>query len=169
MMKLVAIVILFAFTNLARGTDIGHFESCYKERASKIPSKPERAFLDSYLTYLKSGTPANGETVISQMQELAKRQNGKFSVEWASIFEGTMELCCDGPHTCSESFGSTSGMALRPRVEKGWLTAIYVVLMYERLAKTDGADAEGLNGYLGIIRSKHPWAITLFKKKYPQV
>lgn len=151
---------------LAKAGDISNFESCYKERASTIPTKPERAFLDSYLTYLRSGTPSNGDVVILKMKELAKSQGGQFSTKWVSVFEGAMELCCGGPQTCTEGFGSITLKTLHPRVEKGWMTAIFVVLMYERLAKTDGADAEGLKEYLSVIKNKHPWSITMFKEKF---
>jgi len=38
--------------------------------------------------------------------------------------------------------------------------------MYERLAKSDGADAQGLRDYVKLIQEQHPWAIRYFRKRY---
>lgn len=146
---------------------IGGYENCYRQRAANIPSVEEREFLDSYIEYLKVGSKTKGEMAISKMQALAKKAGGRFNVQWVSIFEGSHELCCGGPQSCYESLGSTSLKFLYPRIEKGWVTATFLVLMYYRLANSDGADFSGLSDYMKVIREKHPWAIVMFNKKYP--
>lgn len=146
-------------------SDIGSFEKCYKERATKIPTAEERAFLDAYLAYLKTGSRESGQLTITKMKDLAKSQGGQFSVRWVSIFEGAIELCCGGPATCTESFGSSTLKRLLPRIQKGWVTAIELVLTYQQLAKTDGADAQGLKDYLQIINEKHRWALHNFRNR----
>lgn len=161
-----AIYFLLAITltsAISARAELAYFESCYKERAKNIPSPAEKEFLDSYLIYLKTGKVGDGITAIEKMKGLAKSQGGKFSTRWAGIFEGTMDLCCGGPATCTHSFGSASRSKLWPRVEKGYVTAINLVLTYEQLAKVDGAESSGLRRYTNLIQEKHPWAIRMFK------
>jgi hypothetical protein len=162
---LFAIVLVTSLPSVAVN-NVTTFETCYRERAKKIPSIAEKSFLDAYLKYLKSGTKENGEEAIEQMSALAKTQGGRFSTQWAGIFEGAIDLCCGGPQTCTESFGSATAQALMPRVERGWITAINLVLTYEKLAKTDGAEAENLQDFVEVIRKKHPWGIKAFDKSF---
>lgn len=150
-------------SSMSAHANLAYFESCYKERAKNIPTPAEKEYLDSYLTYLKSGKASDGTTAIEKMKGLAKSQGGKFSTRWAGIFEGTMDLCCGGPSTCTHSFGSASLSKLWPRVEKGYVTAINLVLTYEQLAEVDGAESSGLKKYTRLIQEKHPWAIRMFK------
>lgn len=160
------LTIVIVFTANTFAADISKYEKCYSERSSIIPSIEERSFLDSYIKYLKYGSKENGEIAIEKMRILARKQGGKFNIKWVSLFEGSMELCCGKPH-CKESLGAATLKALYPRVEKGWATAISLVQMYQRLAKTDGADASGLNDYMRLINENHKWAISFFEKKYP--
>ncbi len=148
--------------------DALYYESCYKPRAALTPSKSEREFLDSYLEYLKVDSQKNSKTVIEKIKALAKDQGGRFSTQWVSIFEGAIELCCNHPPTCTDSFGSTSLKVLYPKVKQGNQSAIDIVLMYKRFVKSDGAESEGLQEYLDLINKKHSKVVKKFERTYKE-
>lgn len=167
MFKSLLIVSLLFSISAAANERVNKFSSCFEKRADKVPSTAERELLNAYVNYFKNGSAKSGRAVIDKMLALKNDVGGKFSVKWVGLFEGAIELCCSSEtSSCSESFGSISLLRILPRVEKGYATALEIVLLYSALAKTDGADASGLRDYQKIIKSKHPWAIRKFQKDH---
>lgn len=161
-MKLFLFTFIFAMGAANTETLSSGTKSCFeKVIKEKVPTEEERHLLKSYLDYLANQTLKNSDIVIQKMQKLAQKNKGHFSIEWVSLFEGSSKILCAG-----ESLGVLSGKILEPRVSNGHSDAIDIVLMYQKLASSDGADAENLKEYMDTIRNKHPKKITNFEKKY---
>ncbi len=155
MRKLLLIVIsIFVSCSVSQALDFAKYGKCTKTTLSK----EENLFFKSFIEYIDYGSVTNGQKVIKNMIELYKNNDNKrFSTQYIGVFEG---------HRCSGSIGSTTLKKLYPRVEKVWVTASEVVLLYQHLAKLDGAEASSLEQYTNLIKQKHPWALNVFKKKY---
>lgn len=90
--------------------------------------------------------------VVSDLKKKALKNGKSVSPQWLSFFEGNSEFCLyKNPNICEYSVGNASSEKLKPRVEKGEKQAVKPVLIYSAAVSTDGADAEGLEEYQGVI------------------
>lgn len=163
MKKLICLLSFVPVMAFAGQTKFDDFKGCYRNRSSKIPSAAEKSFLDSYLRYLETGKDSDGRIATEKLLELQPKDKTLVKSKWIGIFEGSAELCCSGPSSCSYSFGSASSEKLMPKIKKGNRVAINLVLTYSTLVETDGAESENLGSFQKVVR-KHRKAVGAYVK-----
>lgn len=161
------VIILFAISSYGEVSQFSRFQAEVTPKLSMIPDKDEKAILENYLTYLWSGEAKKLEKVISDLKKKATKSGKPVSPKWISFFEGNSEFCLHkNPNVCEYSVGSASSEKLRPKIDKGDKLAMELVLVYSAAVATDGADAEGLGEYQGVLKRKYPAQIKNIEAKH---
>lgn len=164
---LIVFIVLVALPSYGEASQFSRFRAEVPAKFIMVPDKVERAILENYLAYLDGGYAKSLEKIISDLKKKALKNGKPISSQWISLFEGNSEFCLfKNPNICEYSVGNASSEKLKPRIEKGEKLAVELVLIYSAAVATDGADAEGLEEYQGIVKRKHPELVKKIESKH---
>lgn len=160
-------IILFALSSYGEVSQFSRFKAEVVPKFAMVPDKVEKAILENYVTYLDGGDAKILRKIVSDLKDRALKNGKPISPQWLSFFEGNSEFCLHkNPNICEYSVGSASNEKLKPRLDAGDKLAVELVLIYSAAVATDGADAEGLAEYQGIIKGKYPQLIKNIETKH---